>query len=243
MEQRLDDLMAMLQNRNQLQNPTPELTPTPVSQLRSPSSDSMLDSPFSETYPSTLMLQKAIGLAPQLSEMCKSPDADVNDSKDLISKGIVTVEQATEYLNLFRLKISCFPFVVVSSETSLDELRAKKPFLLLAILAFGSAQSYNLQTKVIETELLEILGRRNTSKGEKSLDLLQGLMIYVSRYVSTRKSLAIRSQQTKDSKLPILLQSKRPADLSILTDDSSNGNRAWDTQTISFFSLHQPQFC
>ena len=99
--------------------------------------------------------------------------------QDAISKGYVTFEQAEISLQIFRAQASNFPFVVVDPTIALDILRRKRPFLLLSILAFAAQSNVELQAK-LETELKESLARRLIMNGEKSLDLLQGLLVYLN---------------------------------------------------------------
>jgi hypothetical protein len=102
-----------------------------------------------------------------------------DDIQDVISKGIVSFEKAEASIRLFRTKASNFPFVVIPPQSSLDTLRREKPFLLLTILAFGAQSNCKLQGN-LEVEILETLGKKVFVGGEKSLDILQGLLVYLT---------------------------------------------------------------
>ena len=99
--------------------------------------------------------------------------------QDVISKGYVTSEQAEVSLRIFRSEASNFPFVVIDPTVPLDVLRRKRPFVLLAILTFAAQWSVPLQSK-LEAELKESLCRKSIMNGEKTLDLLQGLLVYIN---------------------------------------------------------------
>lgn len=97
---------------------------------------------------------------------------------DCISKGIVSFEEVEESLKYFKSKAQAFPFVLCPEE-GVDNLRRERPFLLLAILTFAQGKNTRLQ-QALEHELKEGLGRRLIMNGEKSLDLLQGLLVYLA---------------------------------------------------------------
>lgn len=100
--------------------------------------------------------------------------------QDIISKGVISFAQAEEALRRFQILGSPFPFVVVPG-MSLDALRRHRPFLLLAILAMGTEANETLQHK-IERELKETLSRKLIVSAEKSLDLIQGILVYLAWY-------------------------------------------------------------
>jgi hypothetical protein len=103
----------------------------------------------------------------------------VDGLQDVISKGYVTFEQAEILLQRYRLEAYNFSFVVLHSATSIDLLRRKRPFLLLSILTF-SAQDYPSLQRKLEEELKVTLATKAIIRGEKSLDLLQGLLVYLN---------------------------------------------------------------
>ena len=102
-----------------------------------------------------------------------------DDFQDVISSGLVTPEKAQASLQYFRTTASNSPFVIISPDTSLDHLRRQKPFLLLTILAMASLENLKLQ-KLLDQEIRDTLGRRVFASGEKSLDLLQGILVYLT---------------------------------------------------------------
>lgn len=102
----------------------------------------------------------------------------IDPTMDVIEKDIVSFEQATDYLQVYDINRSNFPFVVIQQHESLDLLRRCKPFLLLAILTI-SARADRQQQIRLEIELRQSLSNKVIMKGEKSLDLLQGLLVYL----------------------------------------------------------------
>ncbi|OAL20505.1 hypothetical protein AYO22_08806 [Fonsecaea multimorphosa] len=74
-----------------------------------------------------------------------------------------------------------FPFVIIAPDVRLDELRGKKPFLLLVIMMVACRHDVPRQT-AIGKAIKEIMGQKMMTQGEQSLDLLQGLLVYLAWY-------------------------------------------------------------
>lgn len=98
---------------------------------------------------------------------------------DVISKGVIAFEHAEQSLQLFKSKASQFPFVVTPPKMTLDALRRDRPFLLLSILTVTESSNEKLQLQ-LELELRETLSKKVIVHGEKSLDLLQGVLVYLT---------------------------------------------------------------
>lgn len=95
----------------------------------------------------------------------------------------VSDEYGQECLEMFRQKLMPnFPFVVIPSDHSAAELRNKRPALYGAIIVASSFSSIKTQTAYGE-ELLRYLTEELLMKGEKSLELLQALLVYTAWYV------------------------------------------------------------
>jgi hypothetical protein len=108
-----------------------------------------------------------------------APFSILNDIEDVISRGIITIENAEESVQHFRTTASNAPFVIISPDTPLDYLRRQKPFLLLTILAANVRDNINVQ-KLLDEEVREKLSRKVFVSGEKSMDLLQGILVYLT---------------------------------------------------------------
>jgi hypothetical protein len=109
------------------------------------------------------------------------PDYVFNELQDPISKNILSFDQAEEFMKDFRLKESSFPWIHLPKQTSLDTLRRERPFLTLAILTITTQHDLKIQEQ-LEIELKTSLMTKLLGQGEKSLDLLQGMLIYLSWY-------------------------------------------------------------
>lgn len=71
-----------------------------------------------------------------------------------------------------------FPFICIPDSVSAQDLRRDKPFLYLAVLAISTRKSLHQQElgKVIIRQLAE----RMLINGERSMDLLLGILTYAA---------------------------------------------------------------
>jgi hypothetical protein len=176
MEQKLDGIFAMLSasNRNPLGKDMdlPDV-PYPTPSAASDRNDSVI-------VPQTCNIMSNV--QPLTSMMPLSPPwLKLDEPQDVIRKGIITYDKAETLLRSYGTHAPHFPFIVFSPTISLDSLRREKPFLLLSILTMASTSNLPLQD-LLEAELRETLGRKVIFDGEKSLDLLQGLLVYLAWY-------------------------------------------------------------
>ncbi|OAP59769.1 hypothetical protein AYL99_04771 [Fonsecaea erecta] len=74
-----------------------------------------------------------------------------------------------------------FPFVVIPPQTTAVALRQEKPFLFRTCIT-AAAQADPSLLKQLADDLMRYIGERMLIKGEKSLDLLQGLLVFSSWY-------------------------------------------------------------
>lgn len=104
-----------------------------------------------------------------------SDDASENTLFNLgLSPGLVD-----EFLNAFRDMSWYFPFVVLPQHCSAQTLAQERPFLFLAAITCASSRHPLLQ-KALNKEFKDILSRNVIADGERSLDLLQGLLVYLA---------------------------------------------------------------
>lgn len=174
MEQKLDGIFAMLSASNH-NLPIKDVN-VPNAPCPTPSSASDRNDQFLVQQPHTAMsdVQSLTSMAPIPSLWLK-----FDESQDVIGRGIISYDKAEVLLRGYGTHAPNFPFIIISPTVSLDSLRREKPFLLLSILTMTSTSNLPIQD-LLETELRETLGRKVIFNGEKSLDLLQGLMIYVA---------------------------------------------------------------
>jgi len=97
----------------------------------------------------------------------------------------LTNEEQNKRLNLFRTEmIQHFPFVHVPSSITVQSLREQKPFYFATIMLAASYQGTTYQ-RTIGKKLIEYLSLHLLINGERNLDLLQGLLVYIAWCVCT----------------------------------------------------------
>lgn len=175
MEQKLESLVALLSANS---NGSKEATPPAITSTEVIPPFSFEKTPPTFQSPYGAAAHKATSHFPVFA----LPFLVFDDIQDVISKGVVSLERAQKSLDFYRSKTASFPFVYISPDCSLDRLRREKPFLLHAILTCGAQSNLKLQ-QALELELRELLSRKMLIAGEKSMDLLQGLLVYLAWYV------------------------------------------------------------
>lgn len=116
-------------------------------------------------------------------ETASKPLAE-NEYRDVIDRGTVDVETATKafdrYVNC--LAPSC-PFVVFPPGTTMAEIRRTKPTLFLAILSVTIAVFQPQLQMPLQNEVHRTFADRVLIRGEKSLELVQSLLVATLWYL------------------------------------------------------------
>ncbi len=100
-----------------------------------------------------------------------------------IERRKVTLDEAESLLSSFRQQAPYFPFVQISAESTVPSLSRASPFLLLAILTAASMRDHPLYHQM-DHEFKRILSSKVIVEGRKSLDFIQGILVYVAWCVS-----------------------------------------------------------
>ncbi|EPE34573.1 hypothetical protein GLAREA_10267 [Glarea lozoyensis ATCC 20868] len=181
MEEKLETLAALLATvqGERVNTPTAEapLSETAVASVENSSSlGSLTNSAQCKESQPTSHFPSSI---PYHCPIVNFPDFSFDVVHDSISKNIITFTKAEAYLNAFREH--SFPWVRLPEQKSLETLRRERPFLLQSVLTFAAYEEVRLQ-RSLETELKSTLMKKILVEGEKSLDLLQGLLVYLAWY-------------------------------------------------------------
>ena len=106
-----------------------------------------------------------------------------NDSlNDVVLHDLGSPAAADRRLETFRRDfINYFPFVVVPPTVSVEALRSDNPFLFLCIMAVTSFEDPKLQRRLGQ-EIKKQICDRLVMGHEVSMDLLQGLLVFVAWY-------------------------------------------------------------
>lgn len=92
-------------------------------------------------------------------------------------------------LDIFRDELTQhFPFVVVPPAANAGEMKRKKPFLFLAIMMMACRHDVPRQGEVAKA-IREIISQRILMKNEHTLDMLQGMLLYLAWYANPSSDL------------------------------------------------------
>ncbi len=106
--------------------------------------------------------------------------AEHDDPGDVVDRGLVALPDAEARLDSFRDHyVARCPFVAVDASVSVQDLRRQSPLLFLAIMAVTEPSHPSLQGLLGE-ELRHQVSARLVFDGEKSLDILRGLLVYAA---------------------------------------------------------------
>ncbi|KAI9163442.1 Transcription factor himD [Paramyrothecium foliicola] len=143
------------------------------------SHSSMLDILFPESMEDSSASPSTMGSVPTPS-VSSAPPVSLDD---LHAKPQFNRSSAESLLDTFRSSMLVhFPCIVLSPQDTVGQLAATRPFVLLAILAAASG-SKTLQGHVLyDEEFRKVLGLKFVAGGERSIELLQGILLYCAWY-------------------------------------------------------------
>lgn len=103
--------------------------------------------------------------------------------KPMMNLGIkpqFNLDSATKLLASFRDMLPHLPCLLLPEDLNVREFVRNSPFVLLAILAVTSCSSSLQGHSLYDEEFRKVLGLKFVAGGERSLELLQGILIYCS---------------------------------------------------------------
>ncbi|KAJ3577729.1 hypothetical protein NPX13_g2835 [Xylaria arbuscula] len=109
----------------------------------------------------------------------------VQNKRPLMNLGIkpqFNLDSAAKLLMSFREMLPHMPCLVLPENLDVRLLARKSPFVLLAILAVTSCSSSLQGHSLYDEEFRKVLGLKFVAGGERSLELLQGILIYCAWY-------------------------------------------------------------
>lgn len=107
-----------------------------------------------------------------------------NQVPDAIDRGIVDVELASAAFDRYVNKMADeMPMVVFPPGTTMSDVRRQKPALFLAIIAIAIGPFKKEAQLPLLTEAYQMVADRVVVKGEKSLELVQALLVLVIWYL------------------------------------------------------------
>ncbi|KAJ5157193.1 uncharacterized protein N7482_008293 [Penicillium canariense] len=114
--------------------------------------------------------------------MTFSPDPQP-PAEDVIDRGIVSLDDAEQLVAFFIHELTLFfPLVVLPSTTTAAQLRQTKPILFLSVIAAAAISIDAGLAGVLNREMVRLYAARFFIEGEKSLELVQALLLMVIFY-------------------------------------------------------------
>ncbi|KAM0479527.1 hypothetical protein ACHAPX_004743 [Trichoderma viride] len=102
--------------------------------------------------------------------------------QSLHAKPLFNLDSAESLLASFGRMLSHFPCINFRPEDTVLSLAASRPFVLLAILAAVSGSRTLQGHSLYDEEFRKVLGLKFVAGGERSIELLQGTLIYCAWY-------------------------------------------------------------
>lgn len=110
---------------------------------------------------------------------CPCPTTYQSSGNSLSCASEPSLQEADNFLTTFQTQmLQQFPLLILPASITSQELRQKRPFLWLCIMAVSSKSS--AQQMALGTEIRLTLGRKSLLEGERSLDLLLGILTYAA---------------------------------------------------------------
>jgi hypothetical protein len=115
---------------------------------------------------------------------------------DVIDRGIISLEDAEQLVAYYIHELALFfPLVVLPSNTTAAQLRQTKPILFLSVIAATSITVDAGLAAVLNRELIRLYAERFFIEGEKSLELVQALLLMIIFYLPPASPLKLQLYQ------------------------------------------------
>ncbi|KAI0535496.1 hypothetical protein GGR58DRAFT_440809 [Xylaria digitata] len=101
---------------------------------------------------------------------------------DVVDRGIITLDEVPALFQRYTDRMAPhLPAVIFQPGTTAAEIRTAKPILFLSIMSVASSETPNTQRQLVK-ELMQIFADKIIMHGQKSLELVQALIISVVWY-------------------------------------------------------------
>ena len=123
------------------------------------------------------------GLSPQhISAHSDSPETGSltgsMDDRDIIQKGWLSIELATELFQLYNRELMpCYPIVVFHPDTTVDDVRTQTPTLFLVIMGSAAGKDHPQLCRLLNREFLRVYADMVIINSKKSLELVQCMLL------------------------------------------------------------------
>ncbi|PWY95500.1 C6 zinc finger domain protein [Aspergillus sclerotioniger CBS 115572] len=115
---------------------------------------------------------------------------------DVVDRGLISLEYANDLVAFFVTELTAFaPIVVLPPDTTASQLRCSKPVLFLSVIAAAAVSLDANLAAVLNRELIRVYAERFFIGGEKSLELVQALLIMIVFYFPPDSPLKLQFYQ------------------------------------------------
>ncbi|KAK9773373.1 hypothetical protein SCAR479_09906 [Seiridium cardinale] len=145
--------------------------------------DGLVPSSEEEEDPSTIPASS--GQAFSFASLSTPASAASPGSRPMVSLGIkpqFNLDSAQNLLQTFRGMLPSCPCIVLGEGANVKTMARDSPFVLLAILAATSCSTSLQGHSLYDEEFRKVLGLKFVTGGERTLDLLQGILVYCAWY-------------------------------------------------------------
>lgn len=119
--------------------------------------------------------------------------------RDVVDRGVVSMEVARRLIEHYKKNLyPQYPQVYIPDTCTADDLRATRPTLFLAVIAAAAENEHPELAKVLDTEVLQEYATRSVVKSEKSVELVQSLLISAVWYVPPNKFGQLKYYEVRD---------------------------------------------
>lgn len=179
-EKKLDGLMSLLNASHHLPSNSP-FAPDSILISDAPSNTLPVTADTSSTLDSTQ--SPAVGLDhPACSQPESTPPLPKTSFSYVIDEAF-SQDEADMLVNVYRRDLAAqSPFVIVPNGLTAQELHRDTPFLFYSIL-FAASYDDSSRQRLLEHEIVKYFSEHSLLYGQRNLDLLQGLLLYITWYV------------------------------------------------------------
>lgn len=110
-----------------------------------------------------------------------SPELAIGD--DVVDRGVISLDFANELVAFYMTNLTVFsPMVILPGETTAAQLRRSKPVLFLSVIAAAAISVDESLAAVLNREMVRLYAERFFVNGDKSLELVQALLLMIVFY-------------------------------------------------------------
>lgn len=125
-----------------------------------------------------------------------SPDLSKPPMEDVVDRGIISMDDSEHLVAFFIHELSSFfPLVVLPAVTTASQLRQSKPILFLSVIAAASISVDAGLASVLNREMIRLYAEQFFIEGEKSLELVQALLVMIVFYYPPGSPLKLQFYQ------------------------------------------------